>query len=105
MEIKYSLSDNVLQANLKGELDEYTAEYVRISLDTLLKDMSCVKSAKLVLDFSGVTFMDSTGIGVLLGRYNKFSKNDISIFIKNPQNHVDRILKMTGIYNIMPKIS
>ncbi len=105
MEIKYSLSDNVLQANLKGELDEYTAEYVRISLDTLLKDMSCVKSAKLVLDFSGVTFMDSTGIGVLLGRYNKFSKNDISMFIKNPQNHVDRILKMTGIYNIMPKIS
>lgn len=104
MEIKYSLSDNVLQANLKGELDEYTAEYVRISLDTLLKDMSCVKSAKLVLDFSGVTFMDSTGIGVLLGRYNKFSKNDISMFIKNPQNHVDRILKMTGIYNIMPKI-
>lgn len=105
MEIKYSLSDNVLQANLNGELDEYTAEYVRISLDTLLKDMSCVKSAKLVLDFSGVTFMDSTGIGVLLGRYNKFSKNDISMFIKNPQNHVDRILKMTGIYNIMPKIS
>lgn len=105
MEIKYSLSDNVLQANLMGELDEYTAEYVRISLDTLLKDMSCVKSAKLVLDFSGVTFMDSTGIGVLLGRYNKFSKNDISMFIKNPQNHVDRILKMTGIYNIMPKIS
>lgn len=105
MEIKYFLSDNVLQANLKGELDEYTAEYVRISLDTLLKDMSCVKSAKLVLDFSGVTFMDSTGIGVLLGRYNKFSKNDISMFIKNPQNHVDRILKMTGIYNIMPKIS
>ena len=105
MEIKYSLSDNVLQANLKGELDEYTAEYVRISLDPLLKDMSCVKSAKLVLDFSGVTFMDSTGIGVLLGRYNKFSKNDISMFIKNPQNHVDRILKMTGIYNIMPKIS
>lgn len=105
MEIKYSLCDNVLQANLKGELDEYTAEYVRISLDTLLKDMSCVKSAKLVLDFSGVTFMDSTGIGVLLGRYNKFSKNDISMFIKNPQNHVDRILKMTGIYNIMPKIS
>ena len=105
MEIKYSLSDNVLQANLKGELDEYTAEYVRISLDTLLKDMSCVKSANLVLDFSGVTFMDSTGIGVLLGRYNKFSKNDIFLFIKNPQNHVDRILKMTGIYNIMPKIS
>lgn len=104
MEIKYSLQGNVLQANLRGELDEYTAEYVRLSLDTLLKDISCVSSAQLVLDFSGVSFMDSTGIGVLLGRYNKFSKKDISMFIKNPQGHVDRILKMTGIYDIMPKI-
>ena len=104
MEIKYSLNDNVLNASLKGELDEYTAQYVRLSLDTLLKDISCIKSAELVLDMSGVTFMDSTGIGVLLGRYNKFSKNDVAIFIKNPQGHVDRILKMTGIYEIMPKI-
>ncbi len=105
MEIKYKVDNNILLANMKGELDECTAEYVRLSLDTLLKDMSCVKSAKLVLDFSGVTFMDSTGIGVLLGRYNKFKKNDVAMFIKNPQSHVDRILKMTGIYDIMPKIS
>ncbi len=104
MEIKYIVKDNVLTAKLNGELDECTAEYVRLSLDALLKDISCVKSASLILDFSGVSFMDSTGIGVLLGRYNKFSKNDISMFIKNPQNHVDRILKMTGIYEIMPKI-
>ena len=105
MEIKYQVNDNSLLAYLDGELDECTAEYVRLSLDTLLKDLSCVKSARLILDFSHVSFMDSTGIGVLLGRYNKFKKNDISMFIQNPQNHVDRILKMTGIYEIMPKIS
>lgn len=104
MEIKYLVKDNVLIAKLRGELDEYTAEYVRISLDTLLKDLSCISKAELILDFTDVSFMDSTGIGVLLGRYNKFSKNDVSIFIKNPQKHVDRILKMTGIYEIMPKI-
>ena len=105
MEIKYNMLDNVLYANLKGELDEYTAEYVRVSLDSLLKDISCLNRPELVLDFSGVSFMDSTGIGVLLGRYNKFRKNDIAMFIKDPQSHVDRILKMTGVYDIMPKIS
>lgn len=105
MEIKYSHNDNVLCAILKGEFDEYTAQYVRLSLDTLLKDLACIKPAELVLDFSGVSFMDSTGIGVLLGRYNKFCKNNVSMFIKNPQAHVDRILRMTGIYEIMPKIS
>lgn len=105
MEITYSINDNILCANLKGELDECAAEYVRLSLDSLLKDLSCLNSAKLILDFSDVTFMDSTGIGVLLGRYNKFCKKDISMFIKNPQGHVDRIFKMMGIYEIMPKIS
>ena len=104
MEIKYHIKDNVLQAELMGELDESSAEYVRMSLDTLLSDISCLKEPELVLDFSNVSFMDSTGIGVLLGRYNKFKKNDIAMYIKNPQNHVDRILKMTGIYEIMPRI-
>lgn len=105
MEIKYKSTDSALIANLAGELDEYTAEYVRMSLDTVLSDLSLSSPAKLVLDFGDVTFMDSTGIGVLLGRYNKFSKQGIAIAIKNATGHVDRILKMTGIYEIMPKIS
>lgn len=105
MEINYSLRDGSICALLSGELDEYSAEYVRLSLDTLLKDPGVEGEHKLVLDFSNVSFMDSTGIGVLLGRYNKFIKKDIALFIKNPQRHVDRILKMTGIYELMPKVS
>ncbi len=105
MEINYSLCDGSVCANLSGELDECSAEYVRLSLDMLLKDPSIEGERKLILDFSSVSFMDSTGIGVLLGRYNKFIKKDISLFIKNPQRHVDRILKMTGIYELMPKVS
>lgn len=105
MEINYSLCDGSICANLSGELDECSAEFVRLSLDMLLKDPSIEGERKLILDFSSVSFMDSTGIGVLLGRYNKFTKKDISLFIKNPQRHVDRILKMTGIYELMPKVS
>lgn len=105
MEINYSLADGGICASLAGELDECSAEYVRISLDTLLKDQNVASNHKLVLDFSSVSFMDSTGIGVLLGRYNKFIKRDIALFIKNPQRHVDRILRMTGIYELIPKVS
>ena len=102
MDIKYSKQDDYVCAELSGELDEYSAEYVRISLDELLKNAFDRK--KLVLDFSGVSFMDSTGIGVLLGRYNKFSKNDVCMFIKNPTSYVNRIFEMTGIYQIIPKV-
>ncbi len=102
MDIKYSKQDDCVFAELSGELDEYSAEYVRISLDDLLNNTFSGK--KLVLDFSGVSFMDSTGIGMLLGRYNKFSKNDICMFIKNPTSYVNRIFEMTGIYQIIPKV-
>lgn len=104
MEIKYETTDDCVCAELSGELDEYSAEYVRISLDELLKDGRFSK-AKLVLDFSKVSFMDSTGIGMLLGRYNKFSKQEINIYIKNPTSYVNRIFEMTGIYQIIPKVS
>ena len=104
MEIEHLLNDNKLCVKLKGELDEFTAEFVRISLDSLLKDILCLNNPEFIMDFAGVTFMDSTGIGVLLGRYNKFSKKGVKMLIKNTQGHVDRILKMTGIYEIMPKV-
>ena len=104
MEINYLKKDDGIYAELSGELDECSAEYVRISLDDLLKNFEKSKS-KLILDFSKVTFMDSTGIGVLLGRYNKFSKSDIMLYIKNPTSYVNRIFEMSGIYQIIPKIS
>lgn len=103
MEIKYLNKDDGIYAELYGELDEYSAEYVRISLDDQLNTPNRNKK-KLILDFSNVSFMDSTGIGVLLGRYNKFSKNNINIFIKNPTSYVNRIFEMSGIYQIIPKV-
>lgn len=103
MDIKYSNSGGDMYAELSGELDEYSAEYVRISLDDLLVGAKNIK--KLILDFSKVSFMDSTGIGMLLGRYNKFSRNAIDICIKNPTSYVNRIFEMTGIYQIIPRVS
>ena len=102
MDIKYKNDGCEFIAELSGELDECSAEYVRISLDDLLRQNITAK--KLVLDFSNVSFMDSTGIGMLLGRYNKFAKCDINLYIKNPTSYVNRIFEMTGIYQIIPKL-
>ena len=49
-------------------------------------------------------FMDSTGIGVLIGRYKKLKGTNTPIYIKNTNSHVEKIFKMSGIYEIMPKI-
>ncbi len=105
MEITYKNIDDFVIACLRGELDEFTAEHVRLSLDKILGEMQQAGIKKLVLDFSLVSFMDSTGIGVLLARYNKFNKYGLSILIKNANGHIDKILNMSGIYKLMPKLA
>ena len=55
-------------ANLRGELDHFSADSVRTMLDELTQD----KAVKyLILDMSGMTFMDSSGVGVIIGRYKR----------------------------------
>ena len=55
-----------LLVGLDGELDHFCAQSVRRELDGMLRDPTV---RQLILDFSGLTFMDSSGIGVILGRY------------------------------------
>ncbi len=104
MKIHYVTKNNAVIAELSGELDEHSAVSVRESLDTLLQDLTNNHFVEVIFDFSKVGFMDSTGIGVLLGRYNKFKNYPISFYIKNPSMHIDKILSMTGIYQIIPKL-
>ena len=102
MEIKYESADDCIYAELAGELDEYSAEYVRISLDELLNGKTDSKS-KLVLDFSKVSFMDSTGIGLLIGRYKKLKKFGVNSYITGANFSSEKILELSGLYSIMPK--
>lgn len=102
MQISYSVFNNLCQINLFGELDECSAPMVRDDLDKILASLEPM--SEVVLDLKNLSFMDSTGIGVIVGRYKKFRPNFLSFVIKNPTRTVDRILKMTGIYSLMPKI-
>jgi len=91
-----------LYISLDGELDHHTAEYVRDGLDSMMLQTA---AAKIVLDLASLRFMDSTGIGVLIGRYKKMRDMNKPIFIANPSGQADRIFKMSGLYSIMPKAS
>ena len=86
---------------LCGELDEHSANYTRITLDDMF-DKPTFK--KIIIDLSELDFMDSTGIGVLIGRYKRMKDKNIPIYIANPSSHAERIFKITGLYDIMPKI-
>ena len=102
MQVKSRIYDGTLYIVLAGELDEHTANFVRNEIDRLIGSK---KIRQAIIDLSELEFMDSTGIGVMIGRYKKFKEVGIPVFVSNPSVHAERIFKMAGLYDIMPKIS
>ena len=99
--IESKLVGATLYVGLSGELDEGAAALVRSELDEAI---SIGEIRKVIIEMSELKFMDSTGIGVLLGRYKKLSAAGVPIFIVNPSKTIDKILTLSGVYGIMPKI-
>ena len=85
---------------LNCELDHHIAEQIRKRIDNII-DTKAIKN--IIFDFEKVSFMDSSGIGVIMGRYKKVVFNKGRIIAINIGERIDRILKMSGIYKIMGK--
>lgn len=99
MTIEHYKKADSLYVKLCGELDEHHSAYVRTTIDELTD--GSVK--RLYIDMSNLDFMDSTGVGVLIGRYKRLKPRGIPIFIQSPPPAVDKVLKLSGIYEIMTK--
>ena len=102
MEIRYNKTINNLTVYFNGELDECSSLGAKKDLDRLFDNNVSVK--KVTFDLTGLTFMDSTGIGLLIGRYKKLSRFNIPIFLKGANCQIEKILDLSGLYSIMPKI-
>ncbi len=102
MQVKTKLHNQALYVLLIGELDESSAPYVRRNLDLLFETEK--RFNKVIVDLSQLEFMDSTGIGVMLGRYKKLQQQNKPIYIINPSKQAEKIFQMSGLYEIMPKI-
>ena len=83
---------------LDGELDHCCAQAVRRQLDDLIA-VPFIRS--LILDFSALTFMDSSGIGVLLGRYRLLRERGGSMAVMHMNDHVARIFHMSGMDRVI----
>ncbi len=98
MEVIFEVSENVLVARLFGELDHHAAAQVRGDIDRALESHAM---QNLVFDFEKVTYMDSSGIGVVLGRYRRLSENGGRVAIAACTKSVRTILNMAGIFSLM----
>lgn len=101
MEVYFNFDNQMLVVRLVGELDEHSAEFVRRKLETVFSENNYNAA---ILDLSRMSFMDSTGIGVIIGRYKQLRKLNKKLFVKSPSPTVDKIFKMSGLYEIIQKI-
>lgn len=99
--IKHTARGDTMTVVLEGELDHHSAQSVRAELESLIASPHV---RHLVLDLGKLSFMDSSGIGVVLGRYKTLAKRGGSVAVRSPNAHVDRIFTMSGLYQIVDKL-
>ena len=98
MYLEFENIKDILIVYMKGELDHHSAEEVRNIIDDRLDRESITK---LIMDFSEVAFMDSSGIGVVIGRYKKLYSKKGSICITNVRDTVKRVFELSGMFKII----
>lgn len=95
MPVTLKSKKGVLTAFIKGEIDHHTAPAIRETIDDTF--LSLENTELLVLDFGDVTFMDSSGVGLVMGRYRIASANGKKIRVDNLSDRDYKIMKMSGI--------
>lgn len=91
------IEKSTLLVETDGELDHHSAQKLRREIDSVLD-----RGAKnVVFDFSGLSFMDSSGIGMIMGRYKRVSKRGGRVIIAAPRPQVKRIIEMAGLTQIV----
>lgn len=101
MECIFIPKDKLLKLKITEEIDENTTEIMRRKIDN---EITRVMPRKVILDFSNVTFMDSAGIGMLIGRYKIIKMLGGELEIANTNRQVRKIFEMSGILKIIPII-
>ena len=94
MSVQFCYGKEQLTAYLKGDIDHHTAAEMRMELDGELEQ---TMPFVVILDFGEVGFMDSSGIGLILGRARLLSGWGGKLLIASPSEQVRKILKLSGL--------
>lgn len=98
MQIISDVRDDILYIKLIGDIDHHTAGGVRENVDKMILENN---PGELILDLSGVGFMDSSGLGLVLGRYKKQLEYGGKMRIINPTGRILQILQLAGVEKII----
>lgn len=99
MQVNIEAEDGTAVCYLDGELDHHNAPSVREKID----EFSIGSTPQhMILDFTGVTFMDSSGIGLVMGRYRMLSAANCTLSVRNLSTHAYKVMRLAGLESIVP---
>ena len=92
--VRLILKNGTLTALLSGEIDHHTAQAIRENID---ETASKTKPQRLILDFSKVQFMDSSGVGLIMGRYKLMQLLGGKLVIANLPPKIEKVVSLAGL--------
>ena len=101
MELDFKIVGNDICVKLVGEIDEYTARHLREDLDKLIEAQGF---RTMTFDMQGVTFVDSTGFGLVIGRYKKLRQTRAELLLTTVPPQGDKEFRTSGLYSFVPVV-
>ncbi len=99
MKIDFESKKNSLIIKLFGELDHHSSEYIKDRID---REIAAANPKNIIFDVENLSFMDSSGVGVIIGRYKHILARGGKVAIVNLKPQVERIYEICGLKKIIP---
>lgn len=94
----FEFKDAILTVHLPQDLDHPQSDWIRKETDRI---MSRTYVKRIVFDFENTEFMDSSGIGLIMGRYRALGMGQKCIMAVNTGSHIDKLLHLSGVHRYM----
>lgn len=94
MSFRIETNNRQVVVYLSGEIDHHASLSIRKDIDYAVRECDALF---LILDFSDVTFMDSSGIGLVMGRYRLMRESGGQLVIRDPKPNIKKVMKLSGV--------
>jgi stage II sporulation protein AA (anti-sigma F factor antagonist) len=100
MQHNYEMNGMQMTYHMPREVDQHVSEIIRQFLEQMIVSGNI---RELTLDFAETEFMDSSGIGIVIGRSRTLGYYNGKVFVTNVGEHQDKIFRASGVYKIVEK--
>ena len=92
--VRFSLIGSTLRADIKGEIDHHSAKHIREEIDG---QMYALKPKEVTINLSSVDFMDSSGLGLIVGRLVTAKEVEARLHLCGVSGRIQKIFEMAGL--------